>query len=142
MPANLTLVSGKVMGQIILSATMGHVQDHQEIRPSQHGFRKDRSCLTNLMSFCGKMTLLVDEEEAVNFVCLDFSNVFDTVELSSFSCVQFKQVLCGVNTVLVSAGGPELFPCIFSDLGMWAWLEGLSGVTTHLLRSVEHDSSC
>ena len=44
------------MEQIILSAITRHVQDNQVIRPSQHGFMKGRSCLTNLISFYDKMT--------------------------------------------------------------------------------------
>ncbi|KAJ7427559.1 RNA-directed DNA polymerase from mobile element jockey-like protein [Willisornis vidua] len=46
----LTSVPGKVMEQIIMSAITQHLQEGQGIRPSQHGFRRDRSCLTNLIS--------------------------------------------------------------------------------------------
>jgi len=38
------------MEQIILSEITWHVWDNQGIRPSQHGFMKGRSCLTNLIS--------------------------------------------------------------------------------------------
>ncbi|GAB0178052.1 mitochondrial enolase superfamily member 1 [Grus japonensis] len=54
-PVSLTLVPGKVMEQIILSAIMWHVQGKQVIRPSQHGFMKGRSCLTNVISFYDKV---------------------------------------------------------------------------------------
>ena len=60
-----------------------HVQDNQGIRPSQHGFMKDRSCLTNLISFKDKVTHLVDERKAVGVVCLDFSKAFGTVSHST-----------------------------------------------------------
>ncbi|KAK4828823.1 hypothetical protein QYF61_000880 [Mycteria americana] len=49
--------------------------------PSQHGFRKGRSCLTNLI-FYNKVTRLVDEGKAVDVVYLDISKAFDTVSHS------------------------------------------------------------
>ncbi|KAK4807586.1 hypothetical protein QYF61_015932 [Mycteria americana] len=58
------------------------LQDNQGIKPSQHGFRKGRSCLTNLISFYDKVTRLVDEGKAVDVVYLDFSKAFDTVSHS------------------------------------------------------------
>jgi len=81
-PVSLTSVLGKVMEWIILSAVTWHVQDNQVIRPSQHGFMKGSYCLTNLISFYDKVTLLVDEGEAVDVVYLDFSKAFDTVSHS------------------------------------------------------------
>ncbi|KAK4811010.1 hypothetical protein QYF61_015714 [Mycteria americana] len=81
-PVSLTSVPGKLMEQIILSAITWHVENNQGIKPSQHGFRKGRSCLTNLISFYDKVTRLVDEGKAVDVVYLDFSKAFDTVSHS------------------------------------------------------------
>ncbi|KAK4831045.1 hypothetical protein QYF61_014977 [Mycteria americana] len=81
-PVSLTSVPGKLMEQIILSAITQHVENNQGIKPSQHGFRKGRSCLANLISFYDKVTCLVDEEKAVDVVYLDFSKAFDTVSHS------------------------------------------------------------
>ncbi|GAB0189223.1 mitochondrial enolase superfamily member 1 [Grus japonensis] len=61
---------------------MQQVQDNQVIRPSQHGFMKGRSCLTNLISFYDKVTDSVDEGKTVDVVYLDFSKVFDIISHS------------------------------------------------------------
>ncbi|KAJ7423523.1 hypothetical protein WISP_33453 [Willisornis vidua] len=70
-PVSLTSVPGKVMEQIILNAITQYLQDGQGIRPSQHGFRRGRSCLTNLIPFYDQVTHL-------DVVYLNFRNAFDT----------------------------------------------------------------
>ena len=62
----------KLMEQLILSTIIQHMRDNQMIRPSQHGFMKGRSCLTNLISFYDRATCLLDEGKAVDVVYLDF----------------------------------------------------------------------
>ncbi|KAF4805043.1 RNA-directed DNA polymerase from mobile element jockey-like protein [Turdus rufiventris] len=78
-PVSLTLVPSKIMEQIIVSAITQQLENGQGLRPSQHGFRRSRSCLTNLISFYDQMTHLVDVGKAVDVVNLDFSKAFDTV---------------------------------------------------------------
>ncbi|KAF1505046.1 hypothetical protein FQV18_0002366, partial [Eudyptula minor novaehollandiae] len=78
-PVSLTSVPGKIMERFILRALTRHERDNQGIRPSQHGFMRGRSCLTNLISFYDQVTRLVDEGKAVDVVYLDFSKAFDTV---------------------------------------------------------------
>ena len=81
-PVSLTSVLGKVIEQIVLREITRHVRDNWGIRPSQHGFTKGRSSLTNLISFYDLVTCLVDEGKAVDVVYLDFSKTFDTVSHS------------------------------------------------------------
>ncbi|KAK0682480.1 LIN1 transcriptase, partial [Pygoscelis papua] len=81
-PVSLISVPGKIMERFILRALTRQVRDNQGIRPSQHGFMKGRSCLTNLISFYDQVTRLVDEGKAVDVVYLDFSKAFDTVSHS------------------------------------------------------------
>ncbi|RMC03653.1 hypothetical protein DUI87_19830 [Hirundo rustica rustica] len=82
-PVSLTSVPGKIMEQFILSVITQNLQDGQGLRPSQHRFRRGRSCLTNLTSFYDQVTHLVDAGRAVDVVYLDFSKAFDTVSHST-----------------------------------------------------------
>ncbi|TRZ10607.1 hypothetical protein HGM15179_016504 [Zosterops borbonicus] len=81
-PVSLISVPGKIMEQFILSVIMQRLQYGQGLRPSQQGFRRGRSCLTNLVSFYDQVTRLVDAGRAADFVYLDFSKAFDTVSHS------------------------------------------------------------
>ncbi|GAB0196694.1 hypothetical protein GRJ2_002134700 [Grus japonensis] len=63
---------------------MRHVHDNQVTGPSQRGFMKGRSYLTNLISFYDKVTCLVDEGKAVDVVYLDFNKAFNTLSHSIF----------------------------------------------------------
>ncbi|RMC18017.1 hypothetical protein DUI87_04893 [Hirundo rustica rustica] len=77
-PVSLTSARGKITEQFILSVMTQNLQDGQGLRPSQHGLRRGRSCLTNLISFFDQVTCLVDAGVAVDVVYLNFSKAFDT----------------------------------------------------------------
>ena len=49
------------------------------INPSQHGFLKTRSCLTNILCFLEDVTNWVDEGSLVDIMYLDFKKAFDKV---------------------------------------------------------------
>ena len=74
-----------VPGKVISGTVMDQLKVSQGIRPSQHGFTKGRSYLTNQISFYDKATRLVNEGKAVNVVYLDFSKAFDTVPVGGRS---------------------------------------------------------
>jgi len=83
-----------VPGQVISGTVMDQLKVSQGIRPTQHGFTKGRSYLTNLISFYDMASRFVIEGKAVNVVSLDFSKAFDTVP---YSILMEKLIARGVD---------------------------------------------
>ena len=52
---------------------------HKLINPSQHGFLKAISCITNLLCFFEEITKWADEGSPVDVIYLDFQKAFDKV---------------------------------------------------------------
>jgi len=78
-PVSLTSVHAKTVENIILDAIERHLKDNAIIRHCQHEFIKEKTCLTNLISFYDEVTSLVNQGKAVDVFLLDFSEAFDTV---------------------------------------------------------------
>ena len=60
-PISLTSVVGKMLEAIIARAIRKHLDEHELIRHSQHGFSKRKSYLTNLLSFYRKVFETIDK---------------------------------------------------------------------------------
>ena len=55
------------------------MEENSLLSKSQHGFRKGRSCLTNLLTFMDKDSSCLDSGEPVGTIFLDFAKSFDKV---------------------------------------------------------------
>ena len=58
---------------------VGFLVRHKLLNPSQHGFLKARSCLTNMLCFLEEITKWIDEGSPVDIIYLDFQKAFDKV---------------------------------------------------------------
>ena len=56
-----------------------YLESNLLLRDSQHGFRRHRSCLTNLLEFFHFVFSEQDRDKAVDVIYLDFQKAFDKV---------------------------------------------------------------
>ena len=64
---------------VLRDAIVSHLELNELIRESQHGFRKGRSCVSNLLVFLDKVTKYIDDGYSVDVIYLDFAKAFDKV---------------------------------------------------------------
>jgi len=100
-PVSLTSICCKIMESIIKDAIVDHLDIKKLINGSQHGFMKNKSCLTNLLEFFEVISCAVDEGKAVDLIYLDFAKAFDKVpKLRLFEKLK-KHRISGFNSFIV-----------------------------------------
>ena len=78
-PVSLTSQVCKMFEALVRDALVSYLETNKLLRTSQHGFRKGRSCLTNLLTFLDRVTDGLDRGESVDVIFLDFAKAFDKV---------------------------------------------------------------
>ena len=78
-PISLTSIVCKIMESIIRDAIIDHMEDNHLFTDHQHGFRKGRSCITQLIEVIDEWTENFDKRENMDVVYLDFQKAFHTV---------------------------------------------------------------
>ena len=78
-PVSLTSIVCKILESVMKDSIFEHLEQHNLIKGTQHGFLSGRSCLTNLLMYLEVVTKHVDDGLPVDTIYLDFAKAFDKV---------------------------------------------------------------
>ena len=79
-PVSLTSHIIKVMERVIVRRLVEYIEEHHLYNANQHGFRKGRSCLSQLLEQYAEILDSLCRGHAVDVVYLDFAKAFDKVD--------------------------------------------------------------
>ena len=78
-PVSLTSIVVKTLERVVQKHIMIFLTDQQLLIENQHGFRKYRSCLTQLQQLLHHWSSVLDKRGAIDVAFLDFAKAFDKV---------------------------------------------------------------
>ena len=78
-PVSLTSICCKINEHIIVSQTMKHLEKHKILVDHQHGFRRGRSCETQLLITAHDLASTLNNHSQADVAVLDFAKAFDKV---------------------------------------------------------------
>ena len=90
-PVSLTSHLVKTFERVVKKSLQNHLEVNLKINESQHGFRKNRSCLTQLLQHYENILKGLENGENVDTVYLDFSKAFDKVD-KGILCRKMKKL--------------------------------------------------
>ena len=79
-PISITSHIIKVFERVLRSKIVDHIESNNLISSKQHGFRKSRSCLTQLLSHVDNILKCLNEGDEVDAIYLDYAKAFDKVD--------------------------------------------------------------
>ncbi|KAL5250292.1 hypothetical protein ACHWQZ_G016138 [Mnemiopsis leidyi] len=79
-PVSLTSHIIKVFERVVRKHLVKHLEDNNILPDSQHGFRKNRSCLTQLIEHVDSVLKALNDGREVDVIYLDYSKAFDKVD--------------------------------------------------------------
>ena len=78
-PISLTCTCCKILEKVIHSHITAHLSTHNILCDQQHGFRKHRSCESQLIQTVNDFSKALDKGKQIDAITLDFSKAFDKV---------------------------------------------------------------
>ena len=93
-PISLTSIVSKCLEHIIHHHIISHFDQFGILHDSQHGFRKGRSCESQLILTIHDLAKGLDDGSQIDVVLLDFSKAFDKVPKTSTPATQAELLRC------------------------------------------------
>ena len=78
-PDSITSITSKLLEHIIFSNVVNHLETQNILSDAQHGFRRKRSCETQLITTCNDLAENMNKHLQTDAIMLDFSKAFDKV---------------------------------------------------------------
>ena len=78
-PVSLTCVTCKILESFVRDAIVDHMTGENLYADCQHGFRKKRSCVTQLLEVMEDFTTMINKGDNIDVLYLDFKKAFDSV---------------------------------------------------------------
>lgn len=78
-PVSLTSIVVKILERVVHKHVMNFLTEEHLLCENQHGLRKYRSCLTQLLQLLHHWFAVLDKRGAVDVAFLDFAKAFDKV---------------------------------------------------------------
>ena len=79
-PIALTSQLIKIFEKIVRNNMVSYFEENKLFNTSQHGFRRGRSCLSQLLTYFENVLTRLEENRCVDVIYLDFSKAFDKVD--------------------------------------------------------------
>ena len=97
-PVSLTSVLGKVFETLLKMRIMTFLETKNLLSDNQYGFRKGKSCTTNLLKFYDSVTKEIDNGSMIDVIYIDFQKAFDKVPHEALS---FKMKRFGLENAVI-----------------------------------------
>ena len=78
-PVSLTCVSCKILESFVTDQVVDYMENNGFFSKCQHGFRRHRSCVTQLLEVLNNLTEWIENSENIDIIYLDFCKAFDSV---------------------------------------------------------------
>ena len=89
-PVSLTSHLSKTFERIIRKSLVNYLEANKKMNINQHGFRQERSCLSQLLEHHDNILKILEEGNNADVIYLDFSKCFDKIDIGLL-CQKLKQ---------------------------------------------------